>query len=85
MCLVVKNFIRDKKIVPLDLDTIKLCEQAGFKLIDRLKRKLTQQSFWRTIYHQKFPDVPKIEYEDVLIFRTNGASNGKANAPRLEV
>lgn len=69
LVLVVKNFIRDKKIIRLDLDTIKLCERAGFKLIDRLYRKLTQQSFWRIIYHQKFPDVPKIEYEDVLIFR----------------
>ena len=76
MVLVTKNFIRDKKIVPLDLDTIKLCEQAGFKLIDRLKRKLTQQSFWRTIYHQKFPDVPKIEYEDVLIFKAASRPNG---------
>jgi len=69
MVLVVKNFIRDKKIVRLDLDTIKLCEQAGFILKERLYRKLTQQSFWRTIYHNKFPDVEKIEYEDVLILQ----------------
>lgn len=68
MVLVVKNFIRDKKIVRLDLDTIKLCEEAGFKLIEQLKRKLTQQSFWRTIYYQKFPNVTRIEHEDVLIF-----------------
>lgn len=68
MCLVVKNFIRDKKIVRLDLDTIKLCEKAGFALKERLKRKLTQQSFWRIIYAKKFPDAPKIEFEDVLIF-----------------
>lgn len=67
-CLVVKNFIRDKKIVQLDLDTIKLCENAGFVLKERLKRKLTQQSFWRIIYQKKFPDAPKIEFEDVLIF-----------------
>lgn len=69
MVLVVKNFIRDKKIVRLDLDTVKICEKAGFKLIETLKRKLTQQSFWRTIYHHKYPDVEKIEYEDVLIFQ----------------
>ncbi len=68
MVLVVKNFIRDKKIVRLDLDTIKLCEEAGFKLIEQLKRKLTQQSFWRTIYYQKFSNVTRIEHEDVLIF-----------------
>jgi len=69
MCLVTKNFIRDKKLVRLDLDTIKLCEQAGFTFVEQLKRKLTQQSFWRTIYYKKFPDAPKIEYEDILIFR----------------
>lgn len=68
LCLVVKNFIRDKKIVRLDLDTIKLCEKSGFVLKERLKRKLTSQSFWRIIYAQRFPDAPKIEYEDVLIF-----------------
>lgn len=70
MVLVVKNFIRNKKIVRLDLDTIKLCEQAGFTFRERLQRKLTQQGFWRTIYYQKFPNVPKIEYEDVLIFQS---------------
>jgi len=69
MILVVKNFIRDKKIVRLDLDTIKLCENAGFALTERLARKLTQQSFWRRIYMQKYPDAPKIDVEDVLIFR----------------
>lgn len=68
MCLVTKNFIRDKKLVRLDTDTIKLCEKAGFTLKERLKRKLTQQSFWRIIYQKKFPDAPKIEFEDVLIF-----------------
>lgn len=69
MVLVVKNFIRDKKIIRLDTDTTKLCEAAGFTLKERLKRKLTQQSFWRTIYYQKYPSVPKIEYEDVLVFK----------------
>lgn len=73
LCLVVKNFIRDKKIVRLDLDTIKLCEQAGFVLKERLKRKLTQQSFWRIIYQQKYPNAPKIEYEDVLIFEKSSS------------
>ena len=68
LILVTKNFIRDKKLVRLDLDTIKLCEQVGFVLKERLKRKLMQQSFWRTIYYKKFPDAPRIDFEDVLIF-----------------
>lgn len=53
MILVTKNFIRNKKQVRLDLDTIKLCEQAGFAFQDRWYRELASQSFWRTIYHQR--------------------------------
>jgi hypothetical protein len=69
LCLVTKNYIRNKQVQRLDLDTIKLCEQAGFELIERHERKLTAQSFWRTIYAQKFPDVPQIDTEDILILR----------------
>ncbi len=69
MILVTKNFIRNKQVIRLDTDTIKLCEQAGFSFVERHYRKLTSQSFWRTIYHQKYPGVEKIEHEDVLVFR----------------
>ncbi len=68
MILVTKNFIRNKQVIRLDTDTIKLCETAGFTLKERLKRKLTQQSFWRIIYQRKYPDAPKIEFEDILVF-----------------
>ncbi len=66
--LVVKNFIRNKQIIRLDLDTIKLCEQGGFTFKERHYRKLPSQSFWRVIYHKKFPDVEQITSEDVLVF-----------------
>ena len=69
LIIVTKNFIRNKQQVRLDLDTIKLCEQAGFNFQDRWYRELANQSFWRTIYHQKYPDVEPIKYEDVLIFK----------------
>jgi DNA modification methylase len=68
MILVTKNFIRNKKIVRLDTDTIKLCEQAGFKFIERHYRELPAQSFWRIIYKRKYPDVPEIKFEDILVF-----------------
>jgi len=68
MILVTKNFIRDKKIVRLDLDTTRLCEEAGFRPIDTYHRKLPTQSFWRTIYHQKYPNVERIEFEEILVF-----------------
>ena len=49
LILVTKNFIRNKQIVRLDTDTIKLCEQAGFTYLERHYRKLPAQSFWRII------------------------------------
>ena len=69
LLLVTKNFIRNKQVIRLDSDTILLCEKAGFELIERHRRILPAQSFWRTIYYKKFPEVEKIEHEDVLIFR----------------
>jgi DNA modification methylase len=76
MILVTKNFIRNKKVIRLDLDTIKLCEQAGFTFVHRRHHKLPSQSFWRIIYYQKYPDVPVIDKEDILVFRKK--SNGKS-------
>jgi len=69
MVLVTKNFIRDKKEVHLDDDTIRLCEAAGFSFVERHYRKLPAQSFWRKIYMQKYPDAAVIDKEDILVFR----------------
>lgn len=69
LILVTKNFIRNKQIVRLDLDTIKLCETAGFHLVERHYRKLTQQSFWRILYKNKYPEAPEIDTEDILAFK----------------
>jgi len=71
MILVVKNFIRDKEIVRLDLDTIRICESVGFKLIDRWYLELSTQSFWKILYHKNYPNVPQVKYEDVLVFEKN--------------
>ena len=68
MILVTKNFIRNKQVIRLDTDTIKLCEQAGFSFVERHERVLPSQSFWRIIYHQKHPEVEQILSEDVLVF-----------------
>jgi len=67
MILVTKNFIRKKQVVRLDLDTIALCEKAGFVLKDRWYRKLTNFSFWVTNYYKKYG--LRVEYEDILIFQ----------------
>jgi len=68
MVLVTKNFIRDKQVVRLDEDTIKLCEAAGFTLRDRWYFKLPQRSFWRILYKRRYPGVPEVKYEDVIVF-----------------
>ena len=68
MILVTKNFIRNQKEIRLDLDTIKLCEQAGFTFKERHYRHLSFQSFWRVIYRQKYPDAPVLDKEDILVF-----------------
>jgi len=69
MILVTKNFIRNKQVVRLDDDTVKLCEQAGFNFVERHERVLPSQSFWRVIYHQRHPEVEQIKNEDILVFR----------------
>jgi len=67
LILVTKNFIRDKQVVRLDLDTIKLCEATGFRLLDRWYFKLPTRSFWRILYAKRFPHVPEVEHEDILV------------------
>ena len=68
LILVTKNFIRNKKEVRLDEDTMKLCDQAGFQFVERHYRKLSAQSFWRVIYAQRYPSAPQLKYEDILVF-----------------
>jgi len=68
MVVVVRNFIRNKAVVRLDQDTIRLCEAAGFRLKERWYFQLPSRSFWRILYHKKHPEVPEIRFEDVLVF-----------------
>lgn len=69
LILVVKNFIRNKAEVDLKADTRKLCESAGFTFVEEHYRRLSSQSFWRILYHQKYPGVPLIDKEYVLVFQ----------------
>lgn len=67
--IVTKNFSRNYKVVRLDLDSILLMESCGFRLIDRYFRKIVHPSFWIRNYWLKYPNVERVEYEDVLIFQ----------------
>ena len=68
MVLVTRNFIRAAKVIRLDLDTINLCEEAGFRLLDRWYFKLPMKSFWINNLRSKYPDYPEVDYEDILVF-----------------
>ena len=67
MIIITKNFIRKKHIIELDLDTIKLCEIAGFTFIERWYRKLATFTFWVNNYYKKYG--LRINFEDILVFR----------------
>lgn len=68
LILITKDFIRDKKRIPLGQDTIKLCELAGFTHLHTYYRKIEHPSFWRILYKKKHPEVEDIDSEDILIF-----------------
>jgi len=47
--VVVKDFVRDRKVVPLVEDTLALLQQVGFVYQTRQVRHLRDQSFWRIL------------------------------------
>lgn len=69
MILITKDFIRSQKRIRLGEDTIKLCQMARFKHIHTYHRKIENPSFWRILYEQKYPQVEKIDCEDIIEFR----------------
>ena len=71
MVLVVKPFVRNRKVVHLEEDTRRLCESAGFTFVEEHYRQLTAMSFWRTIYYAKNPEVEKVDKEYILVFKKN--------------
>ena len=67
--IIIKPFIRDKKVVDLPLQTWLLLEKVGFRLIKLYKLRLKNPSFWRVLYRKNHPDVPMIGHEYVLVTR----------------
>ena len=67
--VVVKPFIRNKRVVDLPYHTYLLMKLAGFELEQLYKLRLKQVSFWRILYERKYPEVPKLRHEYVLICR----------------
>lgn len=72
MVLVVRNFVRNFKLIRLDQDTIQICEAAGFKLKERWWFKLPTKSFWRINMEHRWKkegrEIPSdLSYEHVLV------------------
>jgi DNA modification methylase len=65
--VVVKPFIRNKKVVDLPYYTWLLMERVGFKLERLYKFRLPTKSFWRVLYYKKYPEVPEIAHEYVIL------------------
>jgi len=65
--IVVKPFIRNKKVVDLPYHTWLLLKKVGFKLVKLYKLRLKNVSFWRILYEKKYPSVPKLRHEYVLV------------------
>ena len=72
--IVVKAYVRNWKPIDLPYITCRLCEIAGFRLVEVLKYRLRTMSFYRVLQKKRFQEkgleFPKLlEYEYVLIFK----------------
>ena len=65
--IVVKPYIRNKSVIDLPYYTWLLMEKVGFKLEKLYKFRLPAKSFWRILYYQRFPTVPEITHEYIIV------------------
>jgi hypothetical protein len=65
--VIVKPFIRNKKVVDLPWHTWLLLRRCGFRLVEVLKFRLPTASFWRILYFKKHPNVERISHEYVVV------------------
>jgi len=69
MILIIKDFIRKGKRIPLGEHTIKLCEMAGFEHVHTYHREIKNPSFWRILQIQKYGEAYRIDCEDIIILK----------------
>jgi DNA modification methylase len=83
--VVVKPFIRNKKVVDLPWHTWLLMQRVGFQLAKLYKLRLKQESFWRILYYKNHPEVPRLRHEYVLVCRkpTDGEQSEASSAPQV--
>jgi DNA modification methylase len=71
-CVVVKPFIKDRKPVDLPYITWCLLRAVGFVLEKAYKWRIEKPSFWRLLYSKRFPAVPQVSHEYVVVVRKPG-------------
>ena len=82
--VVVKPFVRNKKVVDLPYHTWILMTKVGFRLAKLHKLRLFRLSFWRILQYRKHPDVPIIAHEYVLVCQKPGSEHGESVEPQID-
>jgi len=77
MAVVVKDYVKDRKIVPLCDDTVRLLEYCGLTLIERVHAMLTQEYY----HNDLFERVTVTRKERKSFFRRLAEKNG---SPRID-
>lgn len=67
--VVIKPFIRNKKVVDLPWQTWLILKKVGFSLTALYKLRLGQMSFWRILYYKKHPEVPTLAHEYAIVVK----------------
>ena len=65
--IIVKDYIRNFKRVPLGDNTIKMLENVGFQYKESHFRKLNNFSFWIHNYRKKYPEADKVNHEEIIV------------------
>jgi DNA modification methylase len=73
-CVVVKPFVKDRRVVDLPYITWCLLRAVGFVLLKAYKWRIERPSFWRILYAKKNPGVPLVAHEYVVVVRKPGGS-----------
>jgi hypothetical protein len=68
-CVVVKPFVKDRRVVDLPYITWCLLRAIGCTLEKAYKWRIERPSFWRILYVKKNPDVPLVAHEYVVVVR----------------
>jgi DNA modification methylase len=67
--VVVRPLYRNKNIFDLPHYTWLLLKEAGFEFVNIYKLKLARLSLWTNLYEKKYPGVPKIRHDYVIVVR----------------